>query len=188
MQGLPEGIGPLAAALVAVGAVLGVAFTLWGRGRLATAFAAAGATGRTLATVVALALGVGIGIAPYLTWRVVEDIRYTTAVDPWLVERYGVSVFEVNPAAYDRAAELIPRDATYTLRTDPRIERTIREAFEQWALTSLLPRRAVSNPADSKWLLTLGLRPKTVDPRVVRTLRLHPGGRGVPPSYAGELP
>ena len=188
MQGLPEGIGPLAVALVALGAVLGVAFMLWVRRPLEATFAAAGPTGRTVAATVALALGLGVGAAPYLTWRVVEDVRYTSELDPWLVERYGVSVFEVHPAVYDRAAALIPRDATYALRTDPRIERTRRAAFEQWALTTLLPRRAVSNPADARWLLTLGVRPEAVDPRVVRTIRLHPGGQGVPPSYAGELP
>jgi hypothetical protein len=187
VQGLPQGLDALAAALLAVGALLAVAYLVWARPRVEAALASAGPAARPLALTILVALALGIGGAPFLTWRVVEDVRYTSALDPWLVENYGVSVFEVHPAAHERAAELMPPSDTYALRTDPEIERTRRAAFEQWALTKLLPRRAVADVDDAKWLLTLGVRPEEVDDRVERTWRLHPGGRGVPPSYIGKL-
>ena len=187
MQGLPQGLGAAAAVLLALGLLLAVAYVLWARPRVEAALASAGPAARPIALTITLALGLGLGAAPFLTWRVVEDVRYTSSLDPWIVERYGVSVFEVHPAAHERAAELIAEDETFAMRSDPSLERTMRAAFEQWALTRLLPRRAVADPDDAGWLLTLGVRPETIDDRVVQTWRLHPGGRGVPPSYVGRL-
>jgi hypothetical protein len=187
VQGLPEEIGPLAAALLVLGCALGAVYALHVHRLLATAFAASGVTGAVASWAVAAALAVGVGVTPFVVWRVVEDLRYTTGLGDWLAQRYGVSVSEIHPAAYDRLLQLVGPGDTYAVREDPRLGKEVRDAFEQWALTTLLPRRAVADLDHADWLVTLGVRPGTVDPRVVRSWRLHPGGQGVPPSYAGKL-
>ena len=49
-----------------------------------------------------------VGAVPFIAWRVVEDIRYTSHLDPWLVPRYGVSVYGVHPEIFDNAVLRIP--------------------------------------------------------------------------------
>ena len=187
MQGVPEGLGVVGAALLFLGLGLGMLVAIGIRRRLGSELPAASHTGRVLTWTVTAALAVGIGVAPFVGWRIAQDLRYTTSIDPWLMERYGVSVFEIHPAAYDRMLERIPPTGTYAMRVHPSVETTFKAAFEQWALTTLLPRRAVTDPGRAGWLITLGIRPEEADSLVVRSWRVHPGGRGIPPSYLGHL-
>ena len=60
-----------------------------------------------------------VGTAPFIGWRIVEDIRYTSTIDPWLAPRYGVSVFRVHPEIFDNAAKHIPPGDTYFLASSP---------------------------------------------------------------------
>jgi hypothetical protein len=187
VQGLPQGIGPLAAALLVAGFALGTVYAVLAQRRLAAAFTASGTTGTIAAWTLAAALAVGVGVTPFVTWRVAEDLRYTTSLDDWIAERYGVSVAEVHPSIYDRLQQLVGPTQTYTVRVDPSLPSEARLAFDQWALTTLLPRRAVADLGRADWLVTLGVRPSEIDPRAGRTVQLHPGGQGIPPSYAARL-
>lgn len=170
--------------MLLVGIALAVPYALWAWRRLRSQLAGEG--GAAVAGVVAVALLVGVAAAPFQIWRVVQDIRYTTSLDPWLAERYGVSVFEIHPSLYDKVLERVPPEATYALRVAPGIDDVTRGAFEQWALTTLLPRRAVAPDGDTRWIVTLGIRPAAAEPRRLRAWQLHPGGRGIPPSYLIE--
>ena len=186
MQGLPAGIGALGGALLVAGLAFGAAYAAYAFRRLRAAFAPA-TNAAAVAAVAAAALGVGLGAAPFVAWRVVEDLRYTTGLDPWLAERYGVSVSEIHPSLYDRARTLVPAGDTFAVVVDARVSHERREAFEQWALTTLLPRRAVSDPAAADWLLTLGVAPAEVGPSVGRAVELHPGAGEVPPAYLARV-
>lgn len=186
VQGVPDGIGLVGAVLLALGLLVAVPYAFWMRRRLGRAFASAGGTGAAVASLLALALLVGVGATPLTLWRIVQDIRYTSSLDPWLAERYGVSVFEIHPSLYDRLLQRIPPDETYALRVSPGIDDVTRGAFEQWALTTLLPRRAVASTADTRWIVTLGIPPRASDSGRLRAWKLHPGGRGVPPSFLFE--
>ena len=64
--------------------------------------------------IVLVVAGTTLGTVPFLAWRVVEDIRYTSSLDPWLVPRYGVSVYRVHPEIFDNAALGASRPATRT--------------------------------------------------------------------------
>ena len=45
-----------------------------------------------------------IMFTPYIAWRIVEDVRYTSSLNSWIADRYGVSVVQVHPAIFDAAA------------------------------------------------------------------------------------
>ena len=187
MQGLPDSLGAVGAALLVVGLALGAAYGLRAFRRLTAAFAPA-PRARSVAAVVPDAHARGVAAAPGLAWRVDEALRYSTALDPWLADRYGVSVSEIHPSLYDRALELMGDDgSTFAVVEDEGVTHERRRAFELWALTTFLPRRAVVEPGDADWLLTLGVRPQDVGPPVEQTWELHPGNDDVPPAYLARV-
>jgi hypothetical protein len=125
--------------------------------------------------------------SPYIAWRIVEDVRYTSALNSWIADRYGVSVAQVHPAIFDAAAAHMPLHARYYLATAPTVDSTRRQAFEQWAAGWLLPRVATSTPAQADWILTLGIKPSTVGPRLQHSWRIWPAVNGAPPAYLGQV-
>ena len=127
-----------------------------------------------------------IMFSPYIAWRMVEDIRYTSGLNSWIADRYGVSVAQVHPAIFDAAAAHMPLHARYYLATAPDIDSTRREAFEQWAAGWLLPRIATSTVPKDGWILTLGVKPFAVDSNVKRTWRIWPAVNGTPAAYLGQ--
>ena len=104
MEGLPQSPGPVGLALLVVGLALGALFA-W-RIRTGTVAALEGAT--VVAAIVLVATAATLGSTPFVAWRIVEDIRYTSGIDPWLRPRYGVSVFRVHPEIFDNAKARIP--------------------------------------------------------------------------------
>ena len=128
-----------------------------------------------------------IMFSPYIAWRIVEDVRYTSGLNSWILDRYGVSVAKVHPAIFDAAAAHMPLHARYYLATSPKVDSTRRQAFEQWAAAWLLPRVATSTAAQARWILTLGVKPPAVDPNVRRTWRIWPAVNGAPAAYLGEV-
>ena len=173
MEGLPQNPSALGAAAILLGLVLGAAFLLWARRHespLATAVA-------TLA----------LAAFPYVTWRVAEDVRYTSHLDSWLANRYGVSVFRVHPAIFDNAETHMPANARYYLASSPRLDETRRNAFAQWAAGWMLPRIAVATPARAQYVLTLGVSPRSVGVPISRIWRVMPALQGTPAAYLGKV-
>ena len=140
----------------------------------------------SVAVTVAIA-AIAIAPAPYVTWRIVEDVRYTSGLSSWIAARYGVSVVQVHPAIFDAAAAHMPRTARYYLKVSPTVDSTRRQAFEQWAAGWLLPRVAVSSPGQAEWILTLGVDPSTVGPPLSRKWRIWPAVEGTPSAYLGKV-
>jgi hypothetical protein len=183
VEGLPQQPGAVGLAVLVLGLVVGAIYGLRFHRHVAGAFAGQ----RTVAWIVAVLVAVGIGGAPFIAWRIVEDIRYTSAIDPWLMPRYGVSVFRVHPEIFDNAAARIPPGDTYYVASASGIDGTSRAAFRQWALGYLLPRAAVADPARAQWILTLGLRPASVGPAIERTWLMKEPVSGLPAAYLGKV-
>jgi hypothetical protein len=128
-----------------------------------------------------------IAFTPYVGWRITEDIRYTSGLNSWIADRYGVSVVQVHPGIFDAAAAHMPRNARYYLAVSPQVDSTRRQAFEQWAAGWLLPRVATSTPGQAAWILTLGVKPGSVGPPLQRSWRIWPAVTGSPAAYLGEV-
>ncbi len=128
-----------------------------------------------------------LAFSPYITWRIVEDVRYTSSLNSWIADRYGVSVAQVHPAIFDAAAAHMLIHAHYYLATSSNVDPTRRQAFEQWAAGWLLPRVATATPEQAGWILTLGVKPRAVGPPLKRTWRIWPAVTGTPPAYLGEV-
>ena len=112
--------------------------------------------------------------------------RYTSQID---LARAALRrfVFKVHPEIFDNAAWRIPAGDTYYLASDPDLDRATKAAFREWALGYLLPRIAVADPAKAGWILTLGVDPASVGPKVSRTWLMKESVNGLPPAYLGRV-
>jgi hypothetical protein len=173
VEGLPQNPTALGAAAILLGLVLGALYLLRAR--------------RAQGVVTAVVAAVAIAAFPYITWRVVDDIRYTSHLDPWLADRYGVSVFRVHPAIFDNAETHMRRGARYYLVSSPKLDETRRGAFAQWAAGWMLPRVAVATPSRADYVLALGVDPRRVGVPISRVWRVMPAVQGTPPAYLGEV-
>ena len=183
MEGLPQSPGAVGFVLLLVGLSGGAVFAWLIRERVLAAVDGV----RGIAAIVLLLTATTLGAAPFVVWRIVEDIRYTSGIDPWLAPRYGVSVSGVHPEIFDNALKHIPPGDTYYLATKPGVAFGARTSFRQWALGYLLPRIAVAQADRAQWILTLGVNPRTVGPPVTRVWRLKESVNGLPPAYLGEV-
>jgi hypothetical protein len=105
----------------------------------------------------ALACAVATAAVPYLVWRVVDDVRYTTALDPY--ERSAAGPIQAFLPGYllDGADRLLPPDATYATSVGAGISSaTARKAFPALATSSLFPRRSAP-PDEAQWLVAWGV-------------------------------
>ena len=177
MIALPSSPGPYGTALIVAGLVLGsvLGWVVWGR--LRRRLGAGGATTAAVAGVLAAALASSVGLAPYLAWRVVQDLRYTSKIQRPIVERIAAYENNLDGAAFDEVAQIIPRHATFYVKaSDP-----TRMNFELWALSALLPRIALSDPGQAQWILTLGIDPRTLGVALATVRR-------IPTSYGDAAP
>jgi len=183
VEGLPQSPGAIGLALLVLGLLAGAVYARLVRGSVWSAVGGSVAVGSVVLALIATT----VGAVPFIAWRVVEDIRYTSALDPYIVPRYGVSVYGVHPEIFDNAVLHIPRADTYYLAPSTTIDRTAQRAFTEWALGYLLPRRAVVDPAEANWIVTFGIDPRKVGPPIERTWLLKGSVNGLPPAYLGKV-
>lgn len=152
MVGVPSGLGAVGGVLLAVGALIAVAVALLlvRRGPASSA---------PLGGLVALTLGVALGSVPVSVWRIVEDLRFTTSLDPVQARGAGPIQSYLPPYLLDRVPRLMPRGDTYYASASG-VNRIARQAFPALALRALFPRISVDRPAEADWIVTLGVDPR----------------------------
>lgn len=184
MIALPNGFGVAGALLLVLGAALGAGMFLISWRRLRSALAHGGEAASAAAALVAGTLALSAAVAPVLSWRIVQDLRYTTRIPEHIAERIGAYESGLDGSVFDQAAALMPADARYYVDG----EGSDTDTFEAWSRTALLPRIAVSDPRSAEWIFTMGLSPARLGVELV-SLRLMPTsyGEGAPPTYLAEV-
>jgi hypothetical protein len=155
--GAPASPGAVGWALIAFGLVFAVAALVRFRGAL-----------RRRVPSVAAAIAAMIVVAaatPYVVWRIVEDLRYTTTLHGYDRQAAGPVQAFLPGYLLDGASRLIPSTATYATVVSPSVPwAPARAAFGSLAMQSLFPRRSVANVRDADYVVAWGLRPRTVAP------------------------
>jgi hypothetical protein len=165
MLGVPSSPGPVGGALLVVGLFLAAVAALLVLRRRRVGL-------RDSALVVCAAATLGAG--PFLVWRIVEDLRYTTGLDAY--ERQAAGPIQAFLPGYllDGTRRILPRDATYAVAVGDEVPYpTARKAFPALALTSLFPRVSVADPARADWIVAWGVDPRHVA-RVTRVVVARP--------------
>jgi len=158
MLGVPGSPGAVGTALLVLGLALAAAGFWLARRRGLVPLDLAG---RVSAAAFALTLGVG----PFVTWRIVEDLRVTTALDSYERRESGPIQAFLQPYLLDGVHELIPPGATYaTAVSDAVPYEPARAAFPALALRELFPRRTVADPARADWIVAWGIDPRRLAP------------------------
>ncbi len=166
MLGLPRTGSPAGVFLLAVGLTVAFAVAFAFRRRLPAPRGVLGAAA-------ALALIGTLGLAPFLAWRYVEDMRYTTSLDSNYRNGAGPIQAFLQPYLLDDVPSLIPPGDTFYAAVGDRVPYpTARKAFPSLAVGKLLPRRSVASPRRADWIVAWGIDPASLAPvgpvRVVR--------------------
>lgn len=177
MVGLPQSPGVTGTALLVAGVVVGSAYAwvVWRKSSLRTVF------DRRIAVLVVAAFWTSIAAAPFVTWRVVEDVRVVTQIDRAEAEVFAPYSQGLDPAVFTRLRRAIGHHETYHVRIAPTIDRQLREAFYEWSLTALLPRRA-TDVRRCDWIVAWGVHPASLG-RPLRSTRIVRPQAGVYPAF-----
>lgn len=133
----------------------------------------------------AISLLVTLGAAPFLAWRIVDDLRYTTALTVYDRSVAGPVQSYLQPYLLDRVPSLIPADDTYATAVGPAVRYdAARKAFPSLALQTLFPRRSTT-PERAQWIVSWGIRPDAVAP-VTDVVVARPASRLYPALYVGK--
>ncbi len=110
------------------------------------------------------AITVVAAVAPYLVWRVVSDLRVTTAMTPYDRSVAGPVQAYLQPYLLDPVTKIIGPDDTYaTVVGDGVPYQPARQAFPSLALQTLFPRISTT-PARATWIVAWGTEPGSVAP------------------------
>jgi hypothetical protein len=153
MLGVPSHPGAVGAAALVLGILAVALAVLWKRSLLPVDL------GERLAVAAVLVVAAG---APYLVWRVVSDLRTTTAMTPYDRSVAGPVQAYLQPYLLDPVREIIgPRD-TYATVVGPGVTyNAARQAFPSLALQTLFPRSSTV-PSRADWIVAWGAQPSSV--------------------------
>ena len=107
--------------------------------------------------VAAVTSAIVIALSPYLAWRVVQDLRVTTAMTAYERNVAGPVQAYLQPYLLDPVRGIVPPQATYATIVGPGVPyETARKAFPSLALETLFPR--VSKPiGEAQWIVAWGI-------------------------------
>ena len=159
MLGIPAHPGVVGYALLLVGVlVMGLAGYVLRR-----------RPGTAIERVVAVTSAIVIALSPYLVWRVVQDLRVTTAMTAYERNVSGPVQAYLQPYLLDPVRDIIPPQATYATLVGPGVPYdTARKAFPSLALQTLFPRVSKAS-GDAQWIVAWGV-PRTTVSRLGRVI------------------
>jgi hypothetical protein len=166
MLGLPAHPGRVGELLLVLGILCALALAplVWRRTLAAMGGAVAGAAAVALLVVSTAAA------APFVAWRIVEDVRYTSRYTSPQAERIGGDMAGIDWHLYTRLRGRIPPHDTYYVDLPP-LPLLDQISIRYWSSYVLLPRIRVDDPREADWVLGWGKRPD------VRGVRLGPVSR-----------
>jgi hypothetical protein len=175
MLGLPAHPGRYGTILIVLGllAAAALARPVWRALRGSLGY---GEAERWAAVILAASLLPVVATAPFLAWRVVEDLRYTSRLTPAQAERRGGATIALDPRLVDRLRALIPPGETFYVTASAGLPPVSRKKVSDWAGYELLPRIRVRDPARAQWIVAWNRDPRTVGPRVAAVTRVGPIG------------
>jgi hypothetical protein len=136
---------------------------------------------------VAIALLALVVSVPYIVWRVVEDVRYTTSLDAYQRQSAGPIQAFLPGYLVERADTIVPPGDTYATFVGPSVPNAIaRKAFPSLVLLSLFPRRSASR-SDAQWIIAWGV-PRAKLARLGAVQLVHSSLGPLPPVYAVAVP
>ena len=139
------------------------------------------------AFLVVLAVVGVLATAPFTTWRVVEDIAYTSGLSRAEAEGAGASYNSVDPLVFEKLRRSVPAADTYYIEAAAGIQPPARDAFLEWSATVLLPRLPVTDPERADWIVAWGVHPSAVDVDVAEVRILHPPYASFPATYLARV-
>ena len=105
-----------------------------------------------------------VAAAPYLVWRVVSDLRTTTAMTPYERGVAGPVQAFLQPYLLDPVRQIIGPGNTYATVVGDRVPyQPARQAFPSLALQTLFPRISTT-PDRAQWIVAWGADPRSVAP------------------------
>ncbi|MGH3002127.1 MAG: hypothetical protein ACRDM1_05595 [Gaiellaceae bacterium] len=155
MLGVPSQPGAAGYAVLLLGfaAVIALAF-VWRRRRPRDA----------VGGIAACACAIVVAVAPYVIWRIVEDLRVTTAMSAYDRSVSGPVQAYLQPYLLDPVRGIIPPHATYATAVGTGVPYdTARRAFPSLALETLFPRIS-KPPREAQWIVAWGTAPGSVAP------------------------
>lgn len=177
MLGVPGSPGAVGWALLLAGLLAAAASGYRFRARLPREPVAAAA---------AVSLLVTAGAAPFLAWRIVDDLRYTTKLTPYDRSVAGPVQSYLQPYLLDRVPSLIPVGDTYATAVGPAVRYdAARKAFPALALQTLFPRISTT-PDRAQWIVSWGAPPSALAP-VSRVVVARPATKLYPALYVGRV-
>ena len=176
MLGLPAEPGAVGLSLLALGVLLGGATALLCRPVIRARLSGPPPAG-LVALVLVLVVGSTTAAAPFICWRIVEDIRYTSRLTATQAEQIGADTHLLNQEVFERLKAVIPPTAAYAVVSPPTLDPRPRSQLNSWAGYTLLPRIRVDDPRRADWIIGWGVHPRDLAPRsrVVWTLRKRAG-------------
>src|SRR5262245_371779 len=176
MLGLPAHPGRVGIALIVAGILVAAVLAplVWASLRRSLP----GPEGRWPALLLAASLLCTLAAAPFLAWRIVEDIHYTDPLTGPQAERIGGDMRQIDYHSVDGVAAVIPPGQTFYVAADPGMDPLRRREIEYWAGYALLPRIRVRDPARARWIVGWETDPRLTGLRVGQVIRVSPVGDG----------
>jgi hypothetical protein len=139
------------------------------------------------ALLVVLAIVSALATAPFTTWRVIEDIGYTSDLSRAEAEAAGASYNSLDPIVFEKLRRSVPAADAYYVEAAAGIQAPARDAFLEWSATALLPRLPVTEPDRADWIIAWGVHPRTVEVGVADVRVLHPPYASFPATYLARV-
>jgi hypothetical protein len=178
MLGIPSGLSPTGAACLLVGILVVALFAWRRRGALPADAVGRAATACLLFT---------LAVTPYLTWRIVEDLRLTTSMSAYDRSAAGPVQAYLQPYLLDPVRKIIPPGATYATITGPGVKYpTAASTLPALAMTTLFPRKGLFDPRQADWVIAWGTPLRGVVP-VDEVVVARPAQGGYPAVVVGRV-